>query len=125
MKPKAIRTGQGETCPPFPRDKARAPKAAAPPPRIADPNAISCEMLESDPTTSSGDGMAYAGSAPATISEMTKLAVTTAAPVLPARETHATRNILKTPTAQSRFPHVAIGRSPVTRGALPHNHTIP
>src|SRR3954471_16743999 len=97
MKPKAIRTGQGETFTPFPRDKARAPKAAAPPPRIADPNATNCEMLESDPTTSSGDGMAYAGSAPAIISATTNPTVTTAAPAFLARKKHATRYIIGVP----------------------------
>lgn len=43
----------------------------APPPSNADAKAASCERLVSDPTTSSGEGMASAGLVPKTAADST------------------------------------------------------
>src|SRR5215471_4428805 len=42
---------------------ARAPAMSAPPPSIAETSATTCDTLEIEPTTSSGEGMANAGGA--------------------------------------------------------------
>ena len=45
---------------------SRDPNASAPPPKIADSKAVNRERLLSDPTTSSGKGMASVGCVMAT-----------------------------------------------------------
>src|SRR5215831_21007296 len=50
----------GVACP-RPRPRMRKAASVAPPPIRADANAMSCEMLVNDPTTSSGEGIANAG----------------------------------------------------------------
>src|ERR1700686_4590694 len=45
-------------------ETARAPIRAAPPPSIAKMREATCERLEREPTTSSGDGIANAGGVP-------------------------------------------------------------
>ncbi len=59
--PSAVYISVFDICAEPPRLRTRMVANAAPPPRTADASANSCEMLTKEPTTSSGDGMAWGG----------------------------------------------------------------